>query len=293
MSPHSFQCRPRAQLLVISGLVVDRLLDSICHWGFFVFQEGPWQSLKGTEVLRASICLVDSLNPGVSGWSLRDAVASGSSSPRRVAFSSRLDEVPGLSLAGSRSKTSTISSPFRLIKGDLHFWSSHTALQRTLVSTPELPAQHCSVWAKARVFSFLTVQRSLVLEASAWGRNHEYAAHIPSQTIPPTWCLLLCEGQPECQAYCCEKYKALDLLRSFPMVYLSRVYFLMTQISFYQWGDLHSLSILVLIHWSGSYTGSGIPLTWDCDQEWAVFEGCMETFGWAPSLWVGWHWWPP
>ena len=74
------------------------------------------------------------------------------------------------------------------------------------------------------------------------------------------------------------------------MVYLPRVYFLMAKISFHQWGSLPNLSILVLIHWLGWSTGSGIPLIQD--QEKAAAEG-MGTFRWAPPMWVGQHRWPP
>ena len=107
-------------------------------------------------------------------------------------------------------------------------------------------------------------------------------------TILPSQWLLLCEGQPatECST------KASGLLRLFPTVYFPRAYFWIAWTSFHQCGCLPGLSISVLIHQSGWSTGSGIPLTWGCIQEWAAAEGWIGTFRLVPPMWVGWHWWP-
>ena len=179
---------------------------------------------------------------------------------------------------GSRSEASTMLSPFRLIKGAMHFWSSHAMSQRTLASAPDLSAQHCSAPAKARVFSCLTVWKSLVPEASVWGRKSW--VHSPqklggeSHQPEASYCV---RGSLKATACHWEKYKASGLLRLFPMVYLPRAYFLMAQISFHEWGCLPSLSFSVLIHWWGKPTGSGIPLIQGCDQGWAGAGGWM---GW-------------
>ena len=78
-------------------------------------------------------------------------------------------QVPYSSAAVSKSEASTTSSPLRLIKGAMHFWSSCASLQRTPVSASNLSAQACSTQAKARVFSCIMAWKPLVLEASAWG----------------------------------------------------------------------------------------------------------------------------
>ena len=92
-----------------------------------------------------------------------------------------------------------------------------------------------------------------------------------------------------------EKYKALGLLKSSPVVYilrvLSRVNLVMALISFHQCRWDPTLFISAWIHWWGWFTGFGIPLShnWDWDQ---AVEGLAGTFGEAPPMWVRWCWKP-
>ena len=81
------------------------------------------------------------------------------SSPRRMASSYRVGEVPCSSPVASKSEASTISFPLRYRKGTMLLWSSLSELHRILVSAPDLSAQACSPGAKARVFSCITVQK--------------------------------------------------------------------------------------------------------------------------------------
>ena len=148
---------------------------SILHQDFFVFQEG-WQEAfgvgdEGARILRALICLVGSLGLGVSGHSWMDAAASGSSGssscspggwhppPEQGVLSS--------SPVDSKSKAYRIS--LRLIKGAMHFWSSHTALQGTLVHAPDLSVQHCSAQLRP---GFSPVSQS----RSPWCWRHQHGA---------------------------------------------------------------------------------------------------------------------
>ena len=87
---------------------------------------------------------------------------------------------------------------FRHIKRATHFWSSHTTSQRTPISTPDLSAQHCRGFARARVFSCLTIQKFLIPEASVWGREILMMQPVKSGwRIPPTQCLLLGQRQTD------------------------------------------------------------------------------------------------
>ena len=130
-------------------------------------------------------------------------------SPRRAASSSGVGEVPGLLPIGSRSKAFTISSPFRLIKGAMHFWSSHTALQRTQVGTPNLCTAQ-SAQAKARIFSCIILRDSI---------GQEIMSTQPMKTgwrIPPTQNLLLCKGHPEGHSLPLRKVQGLGFTEVIP-----------------------------------------------------------------------------
>ena len=61
----------------------------------------------------------------------------------------------------------------RVIKGAMHFWSSHAKLHRALISISHLSVQVCSVQAKTRFFSCITVWKSLVPEALLWGMKSQ------------------------------------------------------------------------------------------------------------------------
>ena len=146
----------------------------------FAFWEGWQQGFsvgdEGAELLGVLICLVCSAGLGISGHSGKDLAASGASVPQVPLPGGWLSppewgELPHSSPVGSRIEASTMPSSLRLIKGAMHFCSSHATLQITLVGASDLAVQVCSTQAKARVFSCLTVSKSLVTEALVWGRK--------------------------------------------------------------------------------------------------------------------------
>ena len=59
-----------------------------------------------------------------------------------------------------------MSSSLRVIKGVIHLCSSHAESQRMPILAPNPLVQACSALVKSRVFSCLTTQKSLQLEAS-------------------------------------------------------------------------------------------------------------------------------
>ena len=122
-------------------------------------------------VLGAEKRLASSTNFEISGLSGRESGTLGSttSSPRRMASSSDIGEVQCSSSVGFKREASTMSSLLRVIKGAMHFCSSCTESQRAPVGPPDPLAQVCRAWAKTRVFSYLTTQKSLGLEALLMG----------------------------------------------------------------------------------------------------------------------------
>ena len=96
--------------------------------------------------------------PGVSD--------SSGSLPRRMATSSRVEEVQWSSPAGSKSEASTISSPLKCIKGGIHLWNS-------LLNHIELWSASLSFLCRSAVHrprpGSSSAWKSLVWEALLWG----------------------------------------------------------------------------------------------------------------------------
>ena len=204
---------PIGYLCTLVNVGLDPVTCDIC--------DGGWQALWLNPLLRPFHFsewgtagfwrqrTTQSINP--LGWFLwfgsfliflEGAVASGassssSSSPRRVPFSSRVEEVLGLSPVGSRRDASIIYSPLRLIIEPC---------------TSGVPTPHCR---GPQLVVLTSLHNTGVLglrqgsSPASWSgspsllghqhgaENHEYTAHKIGGRIPLTQCLLLCEGQPE------------------------------------------------------------------------------------------------
>ena len=84
---------------------------------------------------------------------------SGLTSPRIVASSSGIGEVPCSPSMDCRSEASTISSPLRANMGAMYCCSCLATSQRTPVGQPDSLAWVCSTLARARVLCSLTIQK--------------------------------------------------------------------------------------------------------------------------------------
>ena len=130
-----------------------------------------------------------------------------------------------------------MSSPLKVIKGAMHFWSSHAKSYGTPVSVPDISAQVCSAWGKARVFSCLTVWISLVLAATVWGMKSQ--GHSPLRQGGAS-------HQPEVSCWAMDSLKAtachwapsraLGSQRPSLMMWLAMDTLPLALISFHQWG---------------------------------------------------------
>ena len=141
---------------------------------FFALWESKqlgWEGRDGGEATGVAVC-----SAGYSSWwtSSCSGTVDGSTSPRRVASSSGVGEVPCSCPVGLRREALTISSPLRAIRADMYFCSSNVAWQRTPVGNCDSLVQTCSDQAKARVFSCVMAQKSLGPETLVWIRNFSW-----------------------------------------------------------------------------------------------------------------------
>ena len=120
-----------------------------------------WEEVVGVTVHSTGCaCSWISSSSGTWGTSMSGLMSdwiSGLISPRRVASSSSIGDVPHSPSTDCRNEASTISSPLRANRGAMHHCSSLTASQRTPVGQPDSLAQACSTLAKARVLCSLII----------------------------------------------------------------------------------------------------------------------------------------
>ena len=173
-------------------------------WAFDAVNVGAgrhWASGHSTVSLGLGVSFRYSQGSMAASW----ASWGSSSSSRSTASPVSVGDILGPSSMSLSSESSTISSPSRCIRGTIHLWRSHTTSHRTQRGIPNLSAQHCRAWARAKVSSCLVTQKTLVLGRSLWGRKSWWpnpwmlhgATHLP---VALSWAVGSWKAMACCQA---------------------------------------------------------------------------------------------